>query len=154
LKKEKGHDYYPTRLEFDRYLFLEALISARKFFILSYIGKSPLDQALLPESSVVSELFSFLHPKNIIVHPDVPFDPHYFKNEKGLHNYSLKDFEAAESLYKPKKKTYFIPEFYHSSPPPAPSIPEGEHVIDVRDLKRLLRYPLSFFLEKALHIYF
>ena len=44
----------------DRFLFLEALISARKSIYFSYIGQSPIDRKELNPSSVLSELIDYV----------------------------------------------------------------------------------------------
>ncbi len=44
----------------DRYLFLEALLSARDVFYVSYIGQSIKDNSALPPSVLVSELLDYL----------------------------------------------------------------------------------------------
>lgn len=59
LIKERG-DYAPSRLDFDRYLFLEAILSAREKLIISYLGIDPYDHTPWPPSSVVTQLLSFL----------------------------------------------------------------------------------------------
>jgi exodeoxyribonuclease V gamma subunit len=50
----------PNRRVDDRYLFLEALLSAREHFIVSYVGQSVRDNAVLSPSIVVSELLDTL----------------------------------------------------------------------------------------------
>jgi exodeoxyribonuclease V gamma subunit len=44
----------------DRYLFLEAILSAREVLYLSYSGLSPRDNSAMPPSVVVSELLDYL----------------------------------------------------------------------------------------------
>lgn len=152
LQKEK--DYYPTSQERDRYLFLETLLMAREYFMVSYLGKSAADQSELLPSSVLSELL-FTLPKEIVVsHPNLSFDPLYFeKSQPLLKNYSTSDFHTCELFFQTKKPSYFIPEFYDSkSKNIPPSLPEGRVLIDIADLRKLLRYPIKFFLEKKLSL--
>lgn len=68
LKENTKSDYLPTRLDFDRYLFLEALVSAREKFIISYCGRDPYDLTELPPSSVVAELLPLISKNQIVVH--------------------------------------------------------------------------------------
>lgn len=56
----QGGDYCPSRLDFDRYLFLEALLSAREKLIISYLGCDPFDQTPWPPSSAVTQLLPYL----------------------------------------------------------------------------------------------
>ena len=44
-----------SRRQDDRYLFLETLLSARRFLYISYVGQSIRDNAVLPPSVLVSE---------------------------------------------------------------------------------------------------
>lgn len=45
----------------DRYLFLEALISAREKLIITYTGQSARDNSSIPPSVLVSELLDYIH---------------------------------------------------------------------------------------------
>ncbi|MDR5859938.1 exodeoxyribonuclease V subunit gamma [Halomonas eurihalina] len=54
-----GHDYRPgdrSRREDDRYLFLEALLSARERLMISWVGRSIHDNALQPPSVLLGQL--------------------------------------------------------------------------------------------------
>ncbi|MCC5831569.1 MAG: exodeoxyribonuclease V subunit gamma [Chlamydiales bacterium] len=66
LLKEEG-DYAPSRLDFDRYLFLEALLSAREKIIISYLGCDPYDLTPWPPSSVVTHLLPYISKR--VEHP-------------------------------------------------------------------------------------
>jgi exodeoxyribonuclease V gamma subunit len=44
----------------DRYLFLEAMVSARDVLYLSYVGRSIRDNSVIPPSPLVSELLDYL----------------------------------------------------------------------------------------------
>src|SRR5262249_58809577 len=63
-----------SRREDDRYLLLEALLSARRCLYLSYVGRSIRDNAPIPPSVVVGELLDavqrgFENADVITVHP-------------------------------------------------------------------------------------
>ena len=70
----------------DRYLFLEALISASEYFYLSYIGRSLKDNKPKPASVLVLELQDYLqtiYGKSFeIEHPLQPFDKKYYDPEQ------------------------------------------------------------------------
>lgn len=66
LIKNKG-DYAPTRLDFDRYLFLEAVLSSREKLIISYIGADPFDQTPWPPSSAVTQILPYI--SKTVKHP-------------------------------------------------------------------------------------
>jgi len=77
----------------DRYLFLEALLSARKRLHISYLGQSIKDNSELPPSVLVSELMDYLAkgfqgPDGLpcgsaLRHPLQPFSPKYFCGSHG-----------------------------------------------------------------------
>ena len=65
----------------ERYLFLEAFLSARERFYVSYVGRSIKDNSLIPPSVLVSELLSYIgaeSKKLVVHHPLQPFSPRYF----------------------------------------------------------------------------
>lgn len=66
MLKDQG-DYAPSRLDFDRYLFLEALLSVRDKLIISYLGSDPYDLTPWPPSSVVAQLLPYIH--KTVKHP-------------------------------------------------------------------------------------
>lgn len=69
----------------DRYLFLEALLSAQQTFYISYIGRSLTDNQEKLPSILVSQLLDYLHQNLgdiahslVQTHPMTPFSPHNF----------------------------------------------------------------------------
>src|SRR5262249_45349580 len=69
-----------SRRDDDRYLFLEALLSARRCLYLSYVGRSIRDNASIPPSVVVGELLDavqrgFDGADLVTEHPLQPFSP-------------------------------------------------------------------------------
>ena len=68
----------------DRFVFLEALLAARRAFLLSYTGRGQRDDAPIPPATVVDELTEYLaqrFPSALFVvnHPLQPFSPRYFE---------------------------------------------------------------------------
>jgi exodeoxyribonuclease V gamma subunit len=61
-----------SRRDDDRYLFLEALLSARTQFYISYVGQSIHDNSHLPPAVVVSELLDYI--RNAFMPPDTSFE--------------------------------------------------------------------------------
>jgi exodeoxyribonuclease V gamma subunit len=78
----------------DRYLFLEALLSARDAFYLSYVGRSIRDNNPLPPSVLVSELLEY-SGATAVEHPLQTFSPKYFDGSDGLFSYSAKNCLAS-----------------------------------------------------------
>lgn len=99
----------------DRYLFLEAILSARERLYISYTGLSIRDNSIIPPSVLVSELLDFLdrgyrrgdgefHKSLITMHRLQPFSAAYFNGEaKGLFSYSAENLSAARALIKAEK---------------------------------------------------
>ncbi|MFH1156532.1 MAG: exodeoxyribonuclease V subunit gamma [Pseudomonadota bacterium] len=93
--------------EEQRYLFLEALLSARKNFIITYTGMSSVDNSLIPPSTVVSEFTdvlgqSFRFPASFevtVFHPLQPYNHRYFSpGDHRLFSYSDHGCRVAMSL--------------------------------------------------------
>jgi exodeoxyribonuclease V gamma subunit len=95
----------------DRYLFLEALLSARNQLYISYVGQSVRDDAVLPPSVLVSELVDCLadmckarggaeRPGTDFVTRQrlQPFHPAYFQTGSPLFSYSAENLAAAKQL--------------------------------------------------------
>jgi len=104
----------------DRYLFLEAILSARQRLYISYVGQSSKDNSELPPSSVVSELLEYLLQgfeltpgsplKDHLVtrHPLQAFSPKYFCGGP-LISYSSENSRASrQSLHQRKNGENFI----------------------------------------------
>lgn len=161
LYTQKDVDPFPSTTEFDRYLFLEAVLSARQYLVLSYSKKDPASKPLHECSLLISELVHYLDqsysiegakPSETIVyqHPFYSFDKAYFQKEGKLRSYSTTDFQAAKSYYKTGKKQPFgfIPTFRQPS-----QLTEKIDVVTVKEIKRLSRNPFGFYFQKRLGMY-
>ena len=67
----------------DRFAFLEALLAARRCFLVTYSGRGLRDDTAIPPSVLVDELKDYLHrrfPGEMVEtrHPLQPFSPRYF----------------------------------------------------------------------------
>ncbi|MGV8122418.1 MAG: exodeoxyribonuclease V subunit gamma [Candidatus Xenobiia bacterium LiM19] len=153
----------------DKYLFLEALLSARKKLFISYIGQSIIDNALCPPSIVVSELLDFITrkaapsdrqvtlDKMIFRHRLHGFSPDYFRKGAHLFSYSDENRQAAEKLA----------EYLNAAPgvstkpsintmKPLVEIDEPPNELKTVDLAELIRFfsnPARFFAQKRLGIH-
>jgi exodeoxyribonuclease V gamma subunit len=136
----------------DRYLFLEALLSAHDVFYVSYVGQSSRDNSTIPPSVLVSELLDYARtsfekaPPLVTQHRLQPFSPEYFRRDSGLFSYSEENGVASEAAAAERSK-----------PPPfiaAPiSEPEAEwRQVDAAQLIRFFGNPAKFFVEERLAI--
>lgn len=133
----------------DRYLFLEALLSAREVLAISWVGRSLRDEAVSPPSVVVSELQEYLNAGWVgpdgtasgqltTLHPMQPFSGRCF------------DGSAATASYNPS----WLPAAMELEPPPflaAPLPPPDEtRELDLSQLVRFWNHPVRFFLAQTL----
>ncbi len=143
-----------SRRKNDRYLFLEALLSARDVFYISYVGQNIQDNTVIPPSVVVSELLDyinkgFLIPKDSFVtqHPLQAFSPRYFNGrEKRLFSYSSEYCTASRALMQERRAAKgFIVE----------ALPEPDNDWKTVEIHRLIRFfknPIEFLLKQRLGI--
>ena len=161
LNLMKGHsqtDYSPSQGEFDRYLFLEMLLSCRGYFIMSYVGNSPKDGKERAPSLLITELLNYVDKSYTInnqrpcvwKHPFQSFDKSYFQNESGLKSYSRKDYELAKVYYQNEKREAhsFVPQFQISKQHRALPIE-----IDLKRLISLARNPIESYFNHTLGMY-
>lgn len=101
----------------DRYLFLEAILSARQKLSISYVGQSMKDNSPRPPSVLVSELLDYIeegfgkHIRDAVVvrHRLQAFSPAYFSDSRKLFTYSTDNLRAAQSAVSGhKEKTPYI----------------------------------------------
>jgi exodeoxyribonuclease V gamma subunit len=137
----------------DKYLFLEALLSARNRFYVSYVGQSIQDNTRVAPSVLVSELmdyiqdgFGFSEDRMVTVHRLQAFSPEYFKSGSRLFSYSQENFSAAQRLHDQKEASGLI-----SAKLPEP-LPEWKE-IDIQDLSHFFANPSRYLLEKRLGVY-
>lgn len=147
-----------SRRNDDRYLFLEALLSAREKLHISYVGQDTQDNSLIPPSVLVSELMDYIeqgfevHGEKIIElivtkHRLQAFSPEYFKESKKLFSYSEENFEAAQWLQKDREPA--VPFITQGLPAPE----EEWKTVDLNDLHRFFSNPARFLLNRRLGIH-
>ncbi|MGI8432729.1 MAG: exodeoxyribonuclease V subunit gamma, partial [Chthoniobacterales bacterium] len=138
----------------DRYLFLEALLSAREVLYVSYVGQSIRDNSAIPPSVLVSELLdyvqgSFALPEATALvrqHRLQPFNADYFRPASGLFSYSQENC-AASAVAAAER----VP------PPPFLTGPLSEPEADWRELdaSKLINFfgnPAKFLIEQRLEL--
>ncbi|HME44215.1 MAG TPA: exodeoxyribonuclease V subunit gamma [Syntrophorhabdales bacterium] len=143
----------------DRYLFLEALLSAREFFYISYVGQSVRDNSVIPPSVLVSELldyceqsFSARHSSSttgflVTSHRLQAFSPAYFTGKGRLSSYSQEDFATAIARSSPRHEAARFIARPLSEPPP------DLKQVTIQDLKRFYQNPARYILNRRLGIY-
>jgi len=143
-----------SRRHDDRYLFLEALLSARQKLIISHVGQSIADNSPLPPSVVVSELLDaveqgFTWPNGAIRdmlvtnHRLQAFHPDYFSMKPNLFSYSEENSRAARRLQERHDAPVFL-----VAPLPEPD--DDWKIIEINDLVLFFRNPCRFLIKRRL----
>jgi exodeoxyribonuclease V gamma subunit len=147
-----------SRRHDDRYLFLEAMLSARERFYISYVGQSIQDNTLVPPSVLVCELMDYMEQgfemeageildRMATKHRLQAFSPEYFGKDEKLFSYSEADCQAAQCMLEDREE-------------PLPFIsgglgdPDGQwETVDLEDLCRFFSNPAKFLLNKRLGVH-
>lgn len=93
-------DEMPSQVDYDRFLFLESILSAREVLAMTYISSGKDD----PPSVVVTELVDYIQKAFAIklptqVHPFHSFHHSLFTNENSFRSYSQRDYRSACVYY-------------------------------------------------------
>lgn len=181
MQGNKLADYCPRQTDYDRFLFLEVLLSARSHIFMTYQGYSARDGKEQPPSLLITELLAYLDRAFTVSggkpsqhclqrHPFHAFDKGYFELNKSqfLQSYSQSAFLAAQAYYQDGKilPHRFVPEFKIS-----PDLEDqrfcdnfcGENrplssksrevCIALKDLAGFARNPLKTYFNKTLGVY-
>ncbi len=156
----------------DRFTFLEALLAARRAFLVSYTGRRQRDDAPMPPAAVVDELGDYLErrfPEASFVtnHPLQPFSPRYFSGAGGagepstagvgdrsdgeLYSYSEGMCEAARSLVSGAPESVAAARLESALPVPPESSGTRLHV-PLSDLIAFFARPARWFLRERLGV--
>jgi len=140
-----------SRREDDRYLFLEALLSARQKLYLSWQGHSAADNSPRPPSVLVAQLQDWVNarwcpPHHAQAQPLQAFSSAYFEAGSGFQTFAT-DWEqirlpaiAACALTAPENAAN------QATPSTVCRAPQG---LTLADLQRLLRQPVEVFFSPA-----
>jgi len=156
----------------DRYVFLEALLSARQRLIITYVGQSIRDNTEIPPSVVVSELLDTLDesfrvaedrcgelalPRDaaqpalrehvVLHHPLQPFSPRYFGRDSQLFSYAANYCDGARALVQPRRS---VPPFLAAPLPPPHDLGP---TVELDDLVRFFEHPSRAFLQRRLQLF-
>lgn len=147
----------------DRYLFLEALLAARKQFWVFYVGQSIQDNSEVPPSVVLSDLLDALNESFVgrsgpvaralvVRHPMQPFSPRYFGADPDprLFSYGASYVEGARALQCEGLRQDVVP--FLTERLPALELDDG-HELPLTDLVRFYRMPAAALLKRRLGVY-
>ncbi len=132
----------------DRYLFLEAMLSARDLFYISYVGYDIRDNSEKIPSVVISELLeyialSFEADHLVTPHPLQPFSKDYYRTEQSSPLFSYDRYWLSAADVACQQESLFADE----------KIPfEDTKKIDLNDLIKFLLNPSEWFLRRRLGV--
>jgi exodeoxyribonuclease V gamma subunit len=156
----------------DRYIFLEALLSARDVFYMSFIGLNTQKDINQHPSVCVEELLDYIatryslstttpaaNQKNELKQISIreqltlnhrlhPFNPEYFQPVSRLFSYSTESLKGAKRLLgnKPQPLPFFDIQLSTS--------PAGERQLTIEELVRFFVNPSKYLLQNRLNIFF
>jgi len=132
----------------DRYLFLEALISAEDYLYLSFQGRTPKDNKPRPPSVLVDELTTYMQTTfgeaPVTHHPLQPFDEAYYDPDfPDLITFNRNWYNARKN---PAEAEPFIDGELE--------LPDGFSFeeIELEDLVAFFRHPAQYFLQNRLSV--
>ena len=151
-----------SRREDDRYLFLEALLSAREKFYISYLGRNVRDNSVRMPSVLVGQLRDYLaagwrvdgSDRDLLdhltcQHPLQPFSRAYFNADQSekLFTYAREWREVLDN-FRSSSDT-------ETSDPALPlHIPQHVYRLNFQLLIRFLKNPVQYFCNQRLNVYF
>jgi exodeoxyribonuclease V gamma subunit len=147
-----------SRRNDDRYLFLEAILSAREKLYISHVGQSIQDNSIIPPSVLVSELMDYIEEGFYIPGDDIlnhittkhrlqAFSPEYFRKNKRLFSYKEENLKVAQCFLGTRK----LPVPFISKELSHPE--EKWKTVSLYDLCRFFGNPAKFLLNKRLGVY-
>ena len=165
IDKAKFSHFVPTSYEFDRYLFLEAILAAKEHLLISYQISDVKPPAAPSISILVEELISYIDKylfnqedcsKHIFYkHPFHSFDKLYFQTESKFKNFWHKDYESAKVYYQSLDKPIykFIPKFLLPSDNSIYPLDDLSDTVQLKDLLAAWKHPIKFHLQKTFQTY-
>ncbi len=152
-----GSDYRPgdrSRREDDRYLLLEALLSARNQLYISWVGRSIRDNSERPASVLIGQLRDHLasgwrlldENRDLLSdmtqeHPLQPFSARYFHEGDHLFSYAS-EWQVLHQQHEPQNETQLLSPYVQEEP------------LSLALLQDFLRNPVRHFFTQRLKVYF
>ncbi|SCA63606.1 Uncharacterized protein SCG7086_AX_00070 [Chlamydiales bacterium SCGC AG-110-P3] len=162
LRGSSDCDYYPSRVDYDRYLFLETMLSTRDYLRCSYSAamSDGVDQG---PSLVLQELLDYSDtgyslggntPSDILLvkHPYRQHAPQYFSDESSLKGYSKRSYMLTRQSLGPLREPYSLITRW-CDPSCAFDPGENSKIIDLSLLNGMARHPIRSYLQRTLGIY-
>lgn len=141
-----------SRREDDRYLFLEALLSAREKLYISWQGHRATDNAEQPPSVLVSQLIDVLQGRfeqapEVVLQPLQAFSSRYFEEGSGFNTYAA-DWQLAMDAACEGQVVPVQPG--QASSPALAKLPTA---LDLEALQKFLRHPVEVYWRTRLGVW-
>lgn len=138
-------EFCPTVADYDRFLFLEAILSARDYLLFTFQGISREEGKEQPPNTLVNELLHYLkkaYGKELAIQKHTQFA---FSQER---HYEHLDYGEAVAYYEEEKKPAhrFLSGYIGDG--------EERQVIDLKDLVYLAKNPFRTYLNHTFQLYF
>ena len=152
-----------SRRDDDRYLFLEALLSAQQRFYISYIGRSIQDNAPRYPSVLVSELTDYIAQSFCLPGDEsLDVDASAERVREHLHQWHPRMPFAAENFIPGSPQQSFAAEWLPAASAGGIAHPEFSRVLEDRpiaglsfdSLQKFYRHPVRAFFQQRLGVYF
>ena len=154
-----------SRRDDDRYLMLEALLSARQQLYISWSGRNVRDNSEQPPSVLVAQMRDCVRltwgaaalQARTVEHPLQPFSRRYFENNSPLWTYAHEWRSAHNPPSEPSAEASMPtatdwPHQAWQQLPPWQAPPEWR--LNLKELAQFLRNPVKYFLRHRLHVVF
>lgn len=139
----------------DKYLFLETLLSARKYLYISYIGNSTKDNSEFPPSLLVEELKSYIETGCTALNENqqekLNID-HYIVQKHPLHAFSKKYFDQKSNLFSFNSQANSTINFEPINENNRVSIDIKK--VSIQELAKFFENPYQYYYNKVLQIYY
>jgi len=144
-----------SRREDDRYLFLEAFLSAREKLYISWQGRRSTDNQKMPPSVLVAQLRDtfkarFSPELDAVLQPLQAFSAKYFKPDSKFFTYA-DDWEMAQKIGSKFKSSFSGPSA-RAAPEAAPSELQAISEWPLQECMRLLRQPVDVYWRSRLGV--
>jgi exodeoxyribonuclease V gamma subunit len=138
----------------DRYLLLEAMLSARDKLYISYVGHSMQDNSEKIPSVLVTELkeyceqaFTFENDRALVTqHPLQPFNPEYFDPQSALHSFQPHWYRYINQSDATEDSQNVVQQIE--------DVGQDNKPIEVDELLKFLLHPVKYFFNQTLQLYF
>ena len=152
-----GSDYRPgdrSRREDDRYLLLEALLSARDQLYISWVGRSIRDNSQRPASVLIGQLRDHLaNGWKLAGEPDALL--HALTQEHPLQPFSARYFHEGDGLFSYAREWQLLHEEHAAQPTSTLLAPYvQEEPLSLGQLQDFLRNPVRHFFSQRLKVFF